>query len=74
MPVVLVVDGAANRAFRRFRTFRRFVLDADGCVSVADVKDVGSVALDAEDEGPPEGRDDEDEGASSSSNNFCIGL
>lgn len=59
---------------RRFGAFRRFVPDADGCVSVADVKDVGLVAADAEDDGPPEGEDDDDEGASPSPNEFCISL
>ena len=43
-----------------------FVLEADGCVSVADVKDVGSVVADAEDDDPPEDREDEDEAASES--------
>jgi len=32
-----------------------FVLDADGCVSVANMKDVGSVVVDADDDDPPEG-------------------
>lgn len=59
---------------QRFGAFRRFAPDADGCVSVADVNDVGSVATDAENNGPPEGEDDEDEGASSSRNDFCISL
>lgn len=54
------VDLAADGALRCF------VPDADGCVSVADVKDVGSVAVDAEDDDPPEGGDDEDEEASES--------
>ena len=43
-----------------------FVPDADVCVSVADVKDVGSVAVDAEDDDPPEDRDDDDEATSES--------
>ena len=54
------VDLAADGALRCF------VPDADGCVSVADVKDVGSVAVDAEDDDPPEDGDDEDEEASES--------
>ena len=32
-----------------------FVPDADGCISVADMKDVGSVVVDADDDDPPEG-------------------
>ena len=65
-----------------------FVPDADGCVSVADVKDVGSVVVDAEDDDPPEDRDDEDEatsesisssslmacGVEKSANDFCANL
>lgn len=74
----LAVDGA----------FRCFVPDADGCVSVADVKDVGFVAVDADDDDPPEDGDDEDEEASESiisssltasgveksANDFCTNL
>ena len=32
-----------------------FVPDADGCISIADIKDVGSVVMDADDNNPPEG-------------------
>lgn len=49
-----------------------FVPDADGCVSVADVKDVGSVVVDAEYDDPPEDRDDEDEAASESINSSSL--
>jgi hypothetical protein len=68
MLIVREVDGTADSVFRRF------VPDVDGCVSVADVKDVGSVTADAEHDGPPEGEDDEDEGVSSSGNDSCISL
>jgi len=65
-----------------------FAPDADGCVSVADVKDVGSVLVEAEDDDPPEDRDDEDEatsesissssltasGVEKSANDFCANL
>lgn len=82
MLVVLEVDSAPDGALRCL------VPDADGCVSVADVKDVGSVAADAEDDDPPEDGDDEDEEASESiiasnltasgveksANDFCTNL
>ena len=68
---------------------RCFVLDAVGCVSVADVKEVGSVVADPDvDDDPGEDADDEDEAASDSitsssltasaveksANDFCTNL
>jgi hypothetical protein len=66
---------------------RCFVPDADGWVSVADVKDVGSVAVDAEDDDPPEDGDEDEEdeesiissnltasGVEKSANDFCTNL
>ena len=58
----------------RFGAFRRFVPDVVGWVSVADVKDMGTFAIGAEDGGLSEGEDEEEEGASSSRNDFCISL
>jgi hypothetical protein len=60
----VLVDSATDGAFRFF------VPDADGCVSVADVKDVGFVDADAEDDvdDPAEDADDEVEEASVSIN------
>ena len=80
----VLVDREADLAIEG--ALRCFVPDADGCVSVADVKDVGSVVVDAEDDDPPEDRDDEaaSESISSSSltasgveksaNDFCANL
>ena len=59
----LLADSATDGAFRCFAP------DADGCVSVADVKDVGFVVADAEDDDDPaEDADDENEEASESIN------
>lgn len=60
----MLVDSATDGAFRFF------VPDADGCVSVADVNDVGFVDADADDDDddPAEDADDEDEEASASIN------
>lgn len=66
MLAVREVDLAADGAFRCF------VPDADGCVSVADVKDVGFDAAEADDDDPPEDGDDEDEGASESINSSSL--
>ena len=66
----MLVDREAD--FAVDGTLRCFVPDADGCVSVADVKDVGSVVADAEDDDPPEDRDDEDEAASESINSSSL--
>jgi hypothetical protein len=52
--------------------FRCFAPDAEGCVSVADVKDVGSVVADADDDDPPEDGDDEDVGPSESINSSSL--
>ena len=82
----MLVDREADCAVEG--VLRCFVPDADGCVSVADVKDVGSVVADAEDDEPPEDRDEEDEAASESispssltasgveksANDFCANL
>jgi hypothetical protein len=82
----VLVDREADCAVEG--ALRCFVPDADGCVSVADVKDVGSVVVDAEDDDPPEDREDEDEAASESiisssltacgveksANDFCANL
>jgi hypothetical protein len=62
-----LVDPAAVGAFRCF------VPEADGCVSVADVKDVGFVVVDAEDDDDPaDEADDEDEEASESINSSSL--
>ena len=76
------MDSAADGAFRCFAP------DADGCVSVADVNDVGFVDADAEDVDPAEDADDEDVATSESitprsltasgvekrANDFCTNL
>jgi len=82
----VLVDREADSAVDG--ALRCFVPDADGCVSVAEVKDVGSVVVDAEDEDLPEDREDEDEetsksitsssftasGVEKSANDFCANL
>lgn len=59
----LLADSAADGAFRCFAP------DADVCVSVADVNDVGFVVEEVEDDDDPaEDADEEDEEASESIN------
>jgi len=49
----VLVDWEADCAVEG--VLRCFVPDADGCVSDANMKDVGSVVVDADDDDPPEG-------------------